>query len=157
MHSSLLGEHTSHLRLRFAFSRKWYRVVRPLTRSSFTAMLLRARDGASSPTCSLPNAQSLTTLLYSLLLSLLHFLSRLNQNHFHMARIAHVRVDSTVSPVRSPSLFRCLVDLNVLDNKVVGIQAFCVGIGFGVFEQVEEEGGRFDGVASSGDTEFFAC
>ena len=33
-----------------------------------------------------------------------------------MARVAHVRIDSTVRTVRSPSLFGCLVDLDVLHD-----------------------------------------
>lgn len=37
------------------------------------------------------------------------------------------------------SLFRCLVDLNVLDDEVGGVKTFRVGIGLGVLEQRNEE------------------
>ena len=40
-----------------------------------------------------------------------------------------------MSAVRSSSLLRCLVDLNVLDDKVRGIKAFGIGVGFGILEE----------------------
>ena len=51
-----------------------------------------------------------------------------------MAGIAHVRVDSTMGSVRSPSLFGCLIDLDVLYDEVVGVEPFGVGVGFCVSE-----------------------
>lgn len=47
--------------------------------------------------------------------------------------------------------------MDVLDHQVTGVEAFCVGVGFGVAEEIEEEFGGFDGVAGAGDAEGFAC
>lgn len=58
-----------------------------------------------------------------------------------MARVGHVRVDTTVSAVCPPSLLRCLVDLDVLDDESAGIEAFGVGVGFGVAEEIEQVAG----------------
>jgi len=63
---------------------------------------------------------------------------------------------TTVSTVCASSLLRCLVDLDVLDDQVAGVQAFGVGVGFGITEETEEELGRLDGPASFGDTECLA-
>ena len=54
-------------------------------------------------------------------------------------------------------LLRCLVDLDVLDNQVAGIQALGIGICFCVLEEGEEMFGGLDGPAGTGDTELFAC
>ena len=62
-----------------------------------------------------------------------------------------------MSTVCSSSLLGCLVHLDVLDHQVTGVEAFCVGVGFGVAKEVEEEFGGFDGVTGAGDTECFAC
>lgn len=64
---------------------------------------------------------------------------------------------TTVSTVCASSLLRGLVDLDVLDDQVAGVEAFGVGVGFGVAEETEEEFGRLDGPASFGDTECLAC
>lgn len=56
----------------------------------------------------------------------------------------------------SPLLGR-LVDLDVLDNQVAGVQALGVGVGLGVLEQTEEELGGLDGPASLADAELLAC
>lgn len=74
-----------------------------------------------------------------------------------MARVGHVRVDATVGAVRSATLLGGLVDLDVLDDQVRGVEALGVGVGFGVLEQTEEELGRLDWVAGLGDTELLAC
>jgi hypothetical protein len=50
-----------------------------------------------------------------------------------------------------------LIDLDVLDDEVAGVEALRVGIGFGVLEETEEEFGGLDGPAGSRDTEGFAC
>ena len=47
-----------------------------------------------------------------------------------------------MSAVCAPSLLRGLVDLDVLNDQISGVEAFGVGIGFGVFEEAEEEFGR---------------
>ena len=68
-----------------------------------------------------------------------------------------VRVDTTVSTVCAPPLLRSLVDLNVLDDQVAGVETLGIGIGLGVLEQAEQELGGLDGPAGLGDTELFAC
>ena len=74
-----------------------------------------------------------------------------------MARVAHVRIDATVSTICSPTLFGGLVDLDVLDEEIAGVETFSIGVGFGVLEEVEEEGGGLLGVAGSGDAHCFSC
>lgn len=74
-----------------------------------------------------------------------------------MAGVGHVGVDATVSAVSAAALLGSLVDLDVLDNQVRGVEAFGIGIGFGILEEVEEEAGRLDGVAGLGNAEVLAC
>ena len=62
-----------------------------------------------------------------------------------------------MSSVCSTSLLGSLVHLDMLDDEVSSIEAFDIGIGFGVLEKSEEEFSRFDWVAGPGDTELFAC
>jgi len=45
--------------------------------------------------------------------------------------------------------------LDVLDDQVSGIEALCVGVGFGVLEEREEEFGGFNGPAGFGNTKCF--
>jgi hypothetical protein len=87
----------------------------------------------------------------------LHSFFPFSQDHLDVAWIAHVRIDSAVSSVCSSTLLRCLVDLNVLDNQIAGVQAFGVGIGFSVLQERQEEFGGFDWVACSRDTKLFSC
>ena len=61
-----------------------------------------------------------------------------------------------MSTVGTTALLRGLVHLDVLDDQVAGIEAFGVGVCFGVFEQTEEELGGFLGPARFGDAELFA-
>jgi len=68
-----------------------------------------------------------------------------------------VRTYTTVSTVCASSLLRRLVDLNVLDDQIAGVEAFGVGVGFGVAEETEKKLGRLDGPASFGHTECLAC
>lgn len=58
--------------------------------------------------------------------------------------------------VSTSPLVRSLVDLDVLDDEVTGVETLGIGIGFGVLEQREEELCGLDGPASLGDTELFA-
>ena len=74
-----------------------------------------------------------------------------------MARVAHVRVDAAVGAVGPSSLLRRLVDLDVLDDQVAGVEAFRVGVRFGVLEQTKQELGGLDWVPRSRDAELFAC
>lgn len=46
-----------------------------------------------------------------------------------------------MSTVCTTALLGCLVYLNVLDDQVAGVETFCVGVGFCVFEEAEEEFG----------------
>ena len=50
-----------------------------------------------------------------------------------------------------------LVDLDVLDDQVAGIETLGVGVGLSVLEQTEKELGGLDGPAGLGDTELLAC
>lgn len=59
-----------------------------------------------------------------------------------MARVGHVRIDSTVSPVCPSALLRGLVNLNVGDDEFLAVKAFRFGVGFGVLEEAEDEFGR---------------
>jgi hypothetical protein len=61
-----------------------------------------------------------------------------------VARVRHVGVDTTVSTVCSTALLGGLVDLDVLDNQVGGVEALGIGIGFGVLEKTEKELGGLD-------------
>jgi hypothetical protein len=62
---------------------------------------------------------------------------------------------TAVGAVCTTSLLGCLVDLDVLDDQVSGIEALCVGVGFGVLEEREEEFGGFNGPAGFGNTKCF--
>jgi hypothetical protein len=94
-----------------------------------------------------------------------------------MARVGHVRVDlyclvslllrdkkknetqatyTTVRPVCPTSLFRCLVDLDVLDNQVACVQTLRVRIRLGVLQQGEEKIGRLDWPSCARDTKLLA-
>jgi hypothetical protein len=49
-----------------------------------------------------------------------------------------------------------LIDLDVLDDEVAGVETLGVGVGLGVLEETEEEFSGLDGPASPGDTEGLA-
>lgn len=49
-----------------------------------------------------------------------------------------------------------LVDLDVLDDEVAGVEALGVGVGLGVLEEAEKELGGLDGPAGLGDAEGLA-
>ena len=59
--------------------------------------------------------------------------------------------------VCSTSLFRRLVDLDVLDNQVASVKAFHIGVGLGVLEKSEEEFSGFDWMTGPSNAELFAC
>lgn len=63
---------------------------------------------------------------------------------------------TTVSTVCTTALLGRLVDLDVLDDQVAGVETFGVCVRFGVFEETEEELGGFFGPAGFGDAELFA-
>lgn len=58
--------------------------------------------------------------------------------------------------VCASALLWCLVDLDVLNNKVAGIEALGVSVGLSVLEETEEELGGLDWPAGAGDTELLA-
>lgn len=60
----------------------------------------------------------------------------------------------TVSP---SSLLGGLVDLDVLDDQVAGVETLDIGVGGGVLEETEKVLGRLSGPSSAGDTELLAC
>ena len=64
---------------------------------------------------------------------------------------------TAVSAVCASPLLGSLVDLDVLDDQVAGVETFGVGVGFGIFEQAEEELGGLFGPTRFGDAELFAC
>ena len=59
--------------------------------------------------------------------------------------------------VCTTTLLGCLVDLDMLDDQVSGIEAFGIGVCFCVFEEAEEEFRGFFGPARFGDAELFSC
>jgi len=61
-----------------------------------------------------------------------------------------------VGTVCAAALLGCLVDLDVLDDQVGGVEAFGVGIGLGVLEEREQELGALDGPTGLRDTELLA-
>lgn len=63
---------------------------------------------------------------------------------------------STVSTVCPPPLLRCLVYLDVRNGQVGGIETLEVGVGLSILQKVQEECGRLDGPAGTGDTKLLA-
>lgn len=64
---------------------------------------------------------------------------------------------ATVGTVSAPALLGGLVDLDVLDDQVGGIETLGVGVGLSVLEETEKDLGGLDGPAGLGDTERLAC
>jgi len=62
-----------------------------------------------------------------------------------------------VSTVSAPSLLGGLVDLDVLDDQVGGVETLGVGVGLGVLKETDEDLSGLDGPAGLGDTESLAC
>ena len=62
-----------------------------------------------------------------------------------------------MSTVSAPSLLGSLVDLDVLDDQVAGVEALGVGVGLSVLEETDEDLSGLDGPAGLGDTESLAC
>ena len=106
---------------------------------------------------------------------LLDFFLTLSQDELDVARVGHVRVDlvecqlatlflyvsgavtyTTVSTVGASPSLGGLVDLDVLDNKVTGVETLGVSVGLGVLEEVGEEVGGLGGPAGLADTPLLA-
>jgi hypothetical protein len=62
-----------------------------------------------------------------------------------------------MSTVCSSTLLRSLVDLDVFNDQVAGIQAFGISIGLGVLEKTKEEFGRLDRPSCTRDAELLSC
>lgn len=60
----------------------------------------------------------------------------------------------TVCPA---ALLGSLVDLDVLDDQVAGVETLGIGVGLGVLEEAEKELSRLDGPPGHGNTELLAC
>lgn len=71
--------------------------------------------------------------------------------------MAVVLAYTTVSTVCAAALLGGLVDLDVLDNQVAGIETLGVGIGLSVLEETEDERSGLDWPSGAGDTELLAC
>jgi len=109
--------------------------------------------------------------------SLSDLLLGLGEHELHMTGVRHVRVDlrnsvrvthivcifetelthSTMCAVCSPPLLWRLVDLDVGDGEVGGIETLEVSVGPGVLEEVQKESGGLDGPASTSDTKLLSC
>jgi len=85
-------------------------------------------------------------------LRLLYNLLAFGQDQLDVAGVRHVRVDTTVGTVCSSTLLGGLVDLDVLDHQVAGIETLGISVGLGVLEQTEQELGRLNGPSCAGDT-----
>lgn len=64
---------------------------------------------------------------------------------------------AAVGAVCAPPLLGGLVDLDVLDDEVGGVETLGVGVGLSVLQKAEQELGGLDGPAGLGDTESLAC
>jgi len=58
---------------------------------------------------------------------------------------AHVGVDTTVSTVSTTALLHGLVNLDMRDDKVIGVQALDLSIALSVFKELENELARLNG------------
>lgn len=92
----------------------------------------------------------------TLVLGLLNRLLGLGQNDFNVARRRTVGVDATVGTVGTTVLLGGLVDLDVLDNKLLGVETLGIGVGLGVLEEVLNELDRLDGPAGLGHTKLLS-
>ena len=63
---------------------------------------------------------------------------------------------ATVGAVGAAALLGGLVDLNVLDNQVAGVETLSIGVGLGVLEETEKELGGLGGPAGTGNTPLLA-
>ena len=135
--------------------------------SLFPSAHLSGGDGLAPSGTTLPRGQVLATLNS---LRLLDNLVTLGQDQFDVAGVRHVRVDleqgqlimllyfeesrltyATVGTVSAAALLGSLVDLDVLDDQVAGVETLGIGVGLGVLEETEEELGRLHGPAGTGD------
>lgn len=114
---------------------------------------LSGGDGLAQTGTTLPGAEVVTA---NDGLGLLDNLLALGEDELDVARVGHVRVDTTVSTVCPPALLGGLVDLDVLDDQVAGVKTLGIGVGLGVLEKTEKELGGLGGPAGLGNTELLA-
>jgi len=112
-------------------------------------------DGLSSQTGLLADVETGNLLLLGLL-SLLDNLILLGNNDLDVGWVGHVWVDTSVGTVCASSLLWCLVDLDVGDNKVGGVETLDVGVGNSVLEETEKELGGLLWPATLGGTELLS-
>lgn len=62
---------------------------------------------------------------------------------------------TTVSTVGASAAFRSLVDLDVFDNKVAGVETLGVGIGLSILQKTKQLLGGFHRPTRLGNTELF--
>mmetsp|Transcript_2709 Transcript_2709/g.6857 ORF Transcript_2709/g.6857 Transcript_2709/m.6857 type:complete len:216 (-) Transcript_2709:2-649(-) len=80
-----------------------------------------------------------------LLLGLLDGLLLLLQDHLHMARAIHVRVDASVGSVRTAAALLRLAHLDVRDGQVLRVEVLELSIALRVPQEVQENLCRLDG------------
>lgn len=118
---------------------------------------LTLRDSATHTLRTLPRVEMLALLAVDDFWGLLHDLGALGEDELDMAGVgpaklapallfllivmcnSHVRVDTTVGTVRASPLLRRLVDLDVLHNQVLRVQALGIRIRLSVLEQTEQK------------------
>ena len=131
-----------------------------------TADLSTALAGAEASLLALDNVRALLDELLTL-----------GKDQLDVARVGHVGVDleenpsqpsvleqnlpdgntyTTVGTVSTSATLGSLVDLDVLDNEVAGVETLGVGVGLGVLEEVDQELSGLDGPAGLADTPLLA-
>jgi len=87
---------------------------------------------------------------------LLDNLLAFGQDEFDVAWVGHVWVDTTVGTVCSATLLGGLVDLDVLDDKVAGIETLGIRVCLSVLEKTEQKLSGLYWPSSAGNTELLA-
>lgn len=77
--------------------------------------------------------------------SLGHLGSGLAQQDLGVDGVALVRVDATVGTVRATTGLGSLLDHNVADDELLGLESLGLSVGLGVLEKGKEELDRLDG------------
>ena len=134
-------------------------------------MLDLSKDGATGVGTALAGAQVQLTSLNSL--GLLDNLLSLSKDQLNVTWVRHVWVDlevvsryllvycmvrtyATVGTVCAATLLWCLVDLDVLDDEVAGIETLGIGVGLSVLEETEKELGGLDWPTGTGNTKLLS-
>jgi len=80
--------------------------------------------------------------------ALLHGRLLFGKDDLDVAWVRHVRVDSAVRSVRASATNGCLLDLDVVHLQGIEVETLVLGVGLGVFEEVQQELRAFLGPAS---------